>query len=115
MKITINGSPKELAELLDTLGGMENAEENHELPPLLTELSKNKNTNLFFGDAHDQTSDDIAETIRHNREIISTIKKMNEAVKQRKENAPQAETAEQKIKNFANTLQGCLEEVTKKG
>lgn len=53
MKITINGSPKELAELLDTLGGMENAEENHELPPLLTELSKNKNTNLFFGDAHD--------------------------------------------------------------
>lgn len=96
MKITINGSPKELAEFLDALGGMENAEKKHELPPLLTDLAENKNTNLFFGDAHGQTGDEFAETIRRNRETISIIKKMNEVAKQRKETAPQAETAELK-------------------
>lgn len=96
MKITINGSPKELAELLNLLGSTENEAEKAEFPPLLTELAENKNTNLFFGDAHSQTGDEFAETIRHNRETISIIKKMNGVAKQRKENAPQVETAELK-------------------
>lgn len=72
MKITINGSPKELAELLDVLGGMENAEENHELPPLLTEL------------AEDEKINELAVAIRNASE----------------ENAPQVETAEQEFVPF---------------
>lgn len=86
MKITINGSPKELVELLDALGGMENAEENHELPPLLTEL------------AEDEKINELGETIWNAD----------------KENAPQAESAEQKIKDFANALQGCLAQASLK-
>ena len=95
MKITIKGSSAELAELAKVLGGTENEEKNADFPPLLTELAENKKTNLFFGDAHGQTGDEFAETIRHNRETISIIKKMNEVAKQRKENAPQEEAAEQ--------------------
>lgn len=69
MKITINGSPKELAELLNLLGGTENEAEKAEFPPLLTEL------------AEDEKINELAEAIRNAD----------------KENAPQAETAEQDI------------------
>lgn len=78
MKITINGSPKELAELLDVLGGMENAEENHELPPLLTEL------------ADDEKRNKMANDIQH------ALVKTTQTAKQSKETALQAEATEQK-------------------
>ncbi len=83
MKITINGSPKELAELLDALGGMENAEENHELPPLLTELAKDEKTNDSTGlfgtqvqkntsleDAVDQKSEELARMVLESTRIF---------------------------------------------
>lgn len=72
MKITINGSPKEVSELLETLrDGVKEAEKTADLPPLLTEL------------AEDEKINELAEAVRHAG----------------KENAPQAETVEQ-VKPF---------------
>ncbi len=97
MKITIKGSPKELAELAKALNGGEiAAEKRADIPPLLTELSN------------------VEETVKNNREVIAALREMHKVAKQDKENAPQAETAEQKIKDFANTLQGCLAQASKK-
>ena len=90
MKITINGSPKELAELMSVLFDTEPEAKK-------AKLGNDENVNLFFGHAHGQTGDEIAETIRRNRDTISVIKKMNEVAKQRKENAPQVETTERYI------------------
>lgn len=72
MKITIEGSQSELAELAKVLGGMENAEKKHELPPLLTELAEEEKIN------------ELGETIWNAD----------------KENAPQAETAKQEFVPF---------------
>lgn len=69
MKITIKCSPKELVEFAKVLGGTENAEKKHELPSLLTELAKDEKINK------------LAEAIRNAD----------------KENAPQAEAAEQEV------------------
>lgn len=76
MKITIEGSQSELAELAKVLGGMENAEKKHELPPLLTELAKDGKIN------------ELAEAIRNAG----------------KENAPQVEAAEQKIEELSQMI-----------
>lgn len=93
MKITIKGSLKELSELAKAFSGAKTVEKNADFPPLLTELAKNKNTNLFFGDGHIQTGDEIAATIKRNHEIIN---RFAEAVRNAdKENAPQTEAAEQ--------------------
>ncbi len=40
MKITINGSPKELFELVKLLGSAENTDKKADFPPLLTELAE---------------------------------------------------------------------------
>lgn len=45
MKITINGSPEELAELARTLNGMETKTKKPYFPPLLTELAENGKIN----------------------------------------------------------------------
>ena len=66
MKITINGSAKELAELARALNGTEPEMKKAYFPPLLTEL------------AEDEKINELSETIRNAD----------------KENAPQAETAE---------------------
>ncbi len=80
MRITIKGSPRELAELAKALNGDEiAAEKRAEIPPLLTELS------------------DVEETIKRNREVIAALREMNKVVNQGKENAPQAGAAEQDI------------------
>ncbi len=80
MKITINGSPKELAKLARALNGTETRTKKQYFPPLLTELS------------------DVEKTVNTTREIIASLNKMNETAKQRKENAPKVEAAEQKKK-----------------
>lgn len=67
MKITINGSPKELAELAKAHVSAEKEVKKADLPPLLTEL------------VEDEKINNLAEAIRNAD----------------KENAPQAETAEQ--------------------
>ncbi len=67
MKITIKGSPAELAGLAKVLCGAESEEKKADFPPLLTEL------------AEDEKINELAEAIRSTDE----------------ENAPQAETAEQ--------------------
>lgn len=69
MKITINGSPEELAELARTLNGMENKTKKPYFPPLLTEL------------AEDAKINELAENIQNAD----------------KENTPQEETAERGI------------------
>ncbi|MDE7362961.1 MAG: hypothetical protein K2N38_13620 [Oscillospiraceae bacterium] len=77
MKITIKCSPKEAAELMNALlNGAETEAKKPYFPPLLTELP------------------DAEKTINTTHEIIASLNKMNEAAKQRKENAPQAEVAE---------------------
>lgn len=77
MKITIKGSPREVAELMGALlNGAETEAKKPYFPPLLTDLSN------------------AEKTINSTREIIASLNKMNEVAKQRKENAPQAETAE---------------------
>lgn len=43
MKITINGSPKELAELAKALVSAEDEVKKADLPPLLTELADEEN------------------------------------------------------------------------
>lgn len=48
MKIIINGSPKELAELAKVLGGMENKAKKADFPPFLTELAENENAGFVF-------------------------------------------------------------------
>ena len=78
MKITINGSAKELTELAIALSYMENEEKKPYFPPLLTKL------------AEDEKINELAENIQ------PALDKMNKRAKQDKENAPQAETAEQK-------------------
>lgn len=91
MKFVIEGSQSELVELIKRLGGIETETKKAEISPLLTELAETENK-------HIQTGNELAETIKHNREMISSIKKMNEMIaKQCKENAPQAETAETKL------------------
>ncbi len=68
MKITINGSLKEVSELFETLrDGAKDAAKKADLPPLLTEL------------AEDEKINELAEAIRNAD----------------KENAPQVEAAEQ--------------------
>lgn len=67
MKFIIEGSQSELIELLDALGGMATEAKKEELPPLLTELAEEEKIN------------ELAEAIRNAD----------------KENAPQAEAAEQ--------------------
>lgn len=67
MKITVNGSPKELAEFARALNGTETETKKAYFPPLLTEL------------AEDEKINELSEAIRNTD----------------KENAPQAETAEQ--------------------
>ena len=95
MKITIEGSPKELAELISTLpNGAETEAKKPYFPPLLTDMEDNNCT------------------IKRNRETISAFKKGHELANQCEENAPQEEAAEQKIKDFANTLQGCLKQAS---
>ncbi|MBD5130568.1 MAG: hypothetical protein HDT43_11715 [Ruminococcaceae bacterium] len=95
MKITFEGSTKELAELISALpNGVEIKAKKPYFPPLLTDIAG------------------AEKTINTTREIIASLNKMNEAAKQRKENAPQVEAAEQKIKDFANTLQGCLKQAS---
>ena len=77
MKITFKVSSKELAELINALpNGAENEAKKPCFPPLLTELPNAENT------------------INTTREIIAFLNKMNEAAKQRKENAPQVEAVE---------------------
>lgn len=83
MKITINGSPKEFAELLDVLGGMENAEKKEELPPLLTELAEDEKINDLTGaicntgtkntspeDAVDQKAEELARMVVESMRIF---------------------------------------------
>lgn len=79
MKITINGSPKELAELARALNGTETEAKKADFPPLLTKL------------AEDEKISELAEDIQ------PALDKMNEMARQRKENAPQAGTAEQNM------------------
>ena len=73
MKIIIEGSQKELAEYLIKYSG------SKDLPPLLTDLVKDEKIN------------ELAKNIQ------PALEKMNELAKQRKENAPQVEAAEQDI------------------
>lgn len=80
MKITIKGSVKELSELTKVLVGAENKEKNADLPPLLTELVEKK-------------APSFEKLVQQNKATIETLRK-NFADK---ENAPQAETAEQDI------------------
>ena len=49
MKITINGSPKELFELAKLLGSTDNKDKKADLPPLLTELAEDS-TSLKHND-----------------------------------------------------------------
>lgn len=77
MKITIEGSPQEVAELLNALpNGTETKAKKPYFPPPLTEL------------AEDETITGLAEA---NRNVG-------------KENAPQAETAEQETKMIVDML-----------
>lgn len=70
MKITIEGSPKEVAELLNALpNGTENNAKKPYFPPLLTELTENEKIN----------------------ELVEAIRNADE------ENAPQVEAAEQEV------------------
>lgn len=78
MKITINGSPKEIAEFAKALNGTETEAKKPYFPPLLTDIANSERT------------------IKDTREIISFLKKSKEGAEQGKESAPQAETAEQK-------------------
>lgn len=77
MKITIEGSPKELAKLAAVLNGEPTAEKKAEIPPLLTDLVSEK----FGGD---NKINELAEAIRNAD----------------KGNDPQAETAEQEFVPF---------------
>lgn len=73
MKITIEGSSRELAEIAKVLNGAATAEKKAGIPPLLTELTGEK----FSGD--DDKINELAEAIQNAG----------------KENAPQVEAAEQ--------------------
>lgn len=90
MKITINGSAKELTELAIALSCMENEEKKADFPPLLTELAESENIDYI------QSGCEIADTIKHTREVISSLKKMKDSAEQNEESAPQIEAAEQK-------------------
>lgn len=84
MKITIKCSPKELAELITTLpNGAEIKAKKPYFPPLLTELTEDEKIN------------ELAEAIRNAD----------------KENAPQAETAEQgrTFASFKSRFEAALE------
>lgn len=103
MKITINGSAKELAELARALNGTETKEKKPYFPPLLTDIANSERT------------------IKNTREIISFLKKSKEGTEQSKESAPQAETAEhKKNKEFfekqmnllSEASSGCLVDMT---
>lgn len=76
MKITIKGSPKEVSELLET---MRSGAKKADLPSLLTDLVKDEKVNKLA------------------KNLQPALEKMNELAKQRKENAPQEEAAEQDI------------------
>lgn len=77
MKITINGSAKELTELAIALSCMESEAKRADLPPLLAEL------------AEDEKINELSEAIRNAG----------------KENAPQSETAEQNYEmRYLNTF-----------
>ena len=49
MKITINGSPKELAELARALNGVESKAKKADFPPLLTELAEDEKIKVLAG------------------------------------------------------------------
>lgn len=122
MKITIKGSLKELAELAKVLCDAENKEKNADFPPLLTELAEDEKINELAEAIRNADKENApqAETAEQDipfihfkprfEEWIRIVREANEG----KENAPQAETAEQNIKDFANTLQGCLAQISKK-
>ena len=87
MKITIEGSPKELAELISALpNGAETEAKKPCFPPLLTEL------------AEDEKINELAKDMR------PVLEEMNERAKQHKENAPQVEAAEQETKMIVDML-----------
>lgn len=79
MKFIIEGSQSELTELIKRLGGMETEAKKADFPPLLTELAEDEKINEFTD------------------KMSCALNKMNEGAKQRKENAPQVEAAEQNI------------------
>lgn len=101
MKITINGSPKELAELLDALGGMENAEKKEELPPLLTELAEDEKINELAAAIRNAGKENApqVEAAKQEQSLMPFLTKDlgNRGYRtEHKENAPQAEATEQK-------------------
>lgn len=101
MKITINGSAKELTELAIALSCMENEAKKPCLPPLLTELAE---SNSIGKNGKEKSSErlfiDFAPKFQAALERFCGDKKVDEptvAVQNAdKENAPQVEAAEQK-------------------
>lgn len=91
MKITINGSAKELTKLAIALSCMENEEKKPCLPPLLTEIAENEiPKERTFSDFKPRFQATLDKFCANNKSDISS-----EAIQNvDKENAPQAETAE---------------------
>ncbi len=127
MKITIEGSPKELAELAKVLNGSETAaEKKADIPLLLTELADN---NAIVRNAKVKP---IERTFASFKPMFeATLKKfygrdkvdeLAEAIQNAgKENAPQAETAEQntnkeifekQMKLLSQASKDCLSEIS---
>lgn len=114
MKITIKGSPKELAELAKALGGAGNEVKKTDLPPLLTELVKNRAPK-------ERTFSDFKPHFQAALDKFCGDDKINElaeAVRNAgKENAPQEEAAEQSdevgiAKQSINNLRKMISEKT---
>lgn len=96
MKIIVSGSREEIAGFIKRLiADKLNAEKKTDFPPLLTELANEPSCVRDLG----------------NRGYMESI---NQSPRADKENAPQTETAEQKIRDFANTLQSCLTQANQK-
>ncbi len=101
MKITINGSPRELAELTEALNGTETEAKKADFPLLLTELAR---SNSIMKNAKvkpiERTFSDLKPNFQAALEKFCGDKKideLSEAIQNAdKVNAPQAETAEQK-------------------
>lgn len=108
MKITIEGSYSELAELIKRLGCMETEAKKEELPPLLTELVK---SNSIVKNAKvrpiERTFSSLKPNFQAALEKFCGDDKVNELAKTienaDKENAPQTEFAER------NTNQDIIE------
>lgn len=135
MKITVEGSPKELAILATVLGNAENEEKKAGLPPLLTELADTAvpDTNKEIADMLSAMNAKAAQNARENaapqveaaeKEVTfghfkprfeELLKRTNEANARladtaisntSEENAPQVGTAEQKVPFLVSDIGG---------